>query len=326
MPHRSTLLALLIATGSPAAAAQVLETPRGPVEFVGLEHRSAEALRDTLAAIRPGLDLHDRELRAVLQQELGFAEVAMAGFTGFGVPEGYITITVVEPEAAHRVRYAEPPPDSLPPVEAWAEAYPLYRDGRWAWPYALAGIEAVPDAPDPTSLAAVHAFLAAHATEADRQAALDVLARDRSPANRSIAAAVLTAFPERDDTWHALVRATRGFGPDDQGRPMATMALASMATQSRRPVEWTPAAADLRALLDGASLFALPQVLTLLSTTGVAPELADELLGGGGELVLAHLKVRIPSTRARAMDVLEKLSGLDYGTDAARWRAWIKTL
>ena len=46
-----------------------------------------------------------------------------------------------------------------------------------------------------------------------------------------------------------------------------------------------------------------------------------------GELVLAHLTIQVPSTRAHAMDVLEKLAGGEsYGTHPARWRAWIQTL
>ncbi len=309
------------------AAAQVLETPQGPVEFIGLQHRTAEEVRDTLRALRPDLTLHSREVRDVLRDELGFAEVAMAGFRGFGLPEGYLTITVVEPEEADGVRYAEPPPDSLPPVEAWAEAYALYPDQHWAWPYALAGIAEAPEAPDDTSVPAVRGFLAAHTAPAELERALVVLERDRNPINRSIAAAILTSFPERDAAWHALVRAVRGHGPDDASRAMATMALAAMVNRGTKTVDWTPVADDLRALLDGTTLFALPQVLTLLSRSRVDAELADELLAGGGELVLAHLTMRVPSTRTRAMDVLEKLSGgVSYGTEPARWRAWIQTL
>ncbi|HUP19365.1 MAG TPA: hypothetical protein VM778_05355 [Gemmatimonadota bacterium] len=326
MSHGSILLLALLPLGAAPAAAQILDTPAGPVEFVGLEHRTPEAVRDALAAARPDVPIHTTGAAQALREALGFADAAAGTFVGFGLPDGYMTLTVVEPEEAARVRYAEPPPDSLGPIPEWSEAYALFPEARWAWGYAVFGAASAPNAPDETSLPAVRAFLDAHATPADRARAMEVLASDRHWFNRSIAAAVLSNFPDWDETWHALARAARGFGPDDRSRGLAVASLTALGQRHARPVDWTPAADDLRALLDGTSVFAFPQVLEVLARTRVSRDLAGPLLAGGGELVLDHLSISIPSTRARAMGVLEGLSGLDYGSDAERWRAWIETL
>ena len=326
MSHGSTLLLILPLLAVAPARAQILDTPAGPVEFVGLVHRTPEAVRDALAAARPDVPIHTTGAAQALRESLGFADAAAGTFVGFGLPEGYMTLTVVEPEEAARVCYAEPPPDSLAPVPEWSEAYALFADARWAWGYAVFGAATAPNAPDETSLPAVRAFLDAHSSDADRARALEVLATDRDWVNRSIAAAVLSRFPDWDETWHALARAARGFEPDDRSRGLAVAALTALGQRHARPVDWVPAAEDLRALLDGTSVFAFPQVLEVLARTRVSRELAGPLLAGGGELVLAHLAISIPSTRARAMGVLEGLSGLDHGSDAELWRAWIETL
>lgn len=317
--------ALLCAQAAPAPA-QVLETPEGPVEFIGLVHRTPEEVRDALAAARPEVSLHSAEAATDLREALGFAEAAVGTYVGFGLPEGYVTLTVVEPEEAGRVRYVEPPADSLGPIEAWAEAYALYPERRWAWSYAMAGVEAAPDLPDSTSVPAVRAFLDAHATEDDLQRALQVLEADRSPVNRAIAAAVLSRSPESEAAWHALVGAVRGTGPEDPARPMAVLALSAMAGRAPSRVDWAPAVDDLRAILDGTSVFAFPHVLQVLMRTLVAAELADKLLAGGGELLLDHLASTNRSLRTMALAFLLQVSDVDYGTDADGWRAWIGTL
>ena len=66
-------------------------------------------------------------------------------------------------------------------------------------------------------------FLESHATEEDFRLALDTLTRDRNGWNRIVAIGILARFPEREETWHALIRAARGFGPLDWGHSQAAV-------------------------------------------------------------------------------------------------------
>lgn len=326
----ATLIVALTALPN-ALPAQVVETEEGPVEFLGLEHWTPERVRDTLAAVRPDVGLHSGACAAALRHEIGFpsAHVASYGSSFPGVPEGYTAIVLVEPEEADRVRYGEPPPDSLGPVEGWEDAYALFPAKRWAWMMAIQGIEDPPrlrrPLPDSTSFPAVRGFLAAHRTEEDRLRALAVLESDRNWINRSIAAAVLSGFPDHDETWWALVRAARGVGPRDYGTSEPIVALQTLAREERA-IDWSPVAEDLRAILDGTSLDAFTSILTVLRRTSVSPDLAEPLLAGGGDLVLAHLRSVNPHLRVLARGFLAQVSGEDFGEDADRWAVWIDSL
>lgn len=204
-------------------SAQVIETPEGPVEFIGLRNWSPEQVRDTLAAVRPDLDLHSAACAAALRFEVGFPQARVVQYSGFpGLADGYTTITHVEPEQSHQIRYADPPADSLGPIE------PIL---------------------------------------------------------------VLSAF-----------------------------------SRDAREVDWAPAAVDLRAILDGTSLDAFTEILEILARTSVSVDLAEDLLAGGGEMVLAHLRASHPHLRELARRFLVTISGRDYGEDAIRWGEWIESL
>lgn len=323
-----TLTAIALAALPSTLPAQVVESEGGPVEFIGLEHWTPEQVADTLAAVRPDLTLHSAACAAALRFEVGFPSAAVIGFgNSSGFPEGYTAIVLVEPEEAHRVRYAEPPPDSLGPVEGWEEAYELFPRKRWAWVMTIQRIDGAAGRPlpDSTSLDAVRAFLQAHRTEADRLRALQVLESDRNWINRSIAAAVLSSFPDHDETWWALVRAARGTGPHDYGTSEPIVALGTL-PRDERTIDWAPVTQDLRAILDGTNLYAFDDVLRTLARTSVSPDLADELLAGGGKLVLAHLRSSNPYLRDSARHFLIAVAGEDLGEDADRWASWIASL
>lgn len=311
----------------PPLPGQVIETEEGPVEFIGLRHWTPEQVRDTLRSVRPDLSLHSAACAAVLQHEIGFPAASVGSIRAPWVPEGYTAITLVEPEEAHRVRYAEPPPDSLGPVEGWDEAYELFPGRRWAWAMAIQKVdEGGRSLPDSTSLPRVRSFIDSHAGEADRLRALEVLETDRNWINRAIATAVLSNFPEHDETWWVLAGAARGIGPDDYGVYEPITVLQYFLRDSR-PIDWSPVTDDLRALLDGTNVHAFTVVLRLLHETSVSPDLAGPLLAGGGELVLAHLRATNPYFRGEARRFLETISGgQDFGEDPDRWREWVGSL
>lgn len=322
--------------GAAGASAQVLETPEGRVEFIGLRHWTPEQVRDTLAALRPDVPLSSGACAAVLQLQAGFPQAAVYKFSFADRPsESHTLITLVEPEERDRVRYHPPPPDSLGPQERWAEAYDILQGSRgWAWHIADQYRDRIPgpelwarmEGVDTMDFHVAHDFLESHATEEDFRLALETLARDRNGLSRIVAIGILGSFPEREETWHALIRAARGFGPLDWGHSQAASTINGLRSQAPDSIDWSPVADDLSALLNGTNLFAFMPVLEVLARTGLPPELTRELLAGGAPLLMDHLAAKSPMPRQTARLFLEGISGENHGDDIAAWREWIASL
>lgn len=332
-----TLLAtalLLGGLGPAATAAQILETPEGKVEFIGLHHWTPEQVRDTLAALRPDVPLTSGACAAVLQLQAGFPEAAVHGYSfADGIVEKHKLITLVEPEESDRVRFAPVPVDSSAPVDRWAEAYAILQGKAQAWNLAIQGRGRNPSPEawsrlgiDSTDYLEARSFLERHATEEDLKLALDILSHDRAGLNRVVAVGILSGFPHREEAWHALVRAARGFGPQDWGRNAAALMISGTAREAPDSIDWSPVSDDLAAILSGTNLFAFMPVLGLLAQTGLSPELTRELLADGAPLVIDHLAAWSPMARGSARMFLEGVSGEQHGDDVVAWKAWIASL
>jgi hypothetical protein len=337
--HGSVLIFIglvLCAVGPVPTAAQVLETSDGKIEFIGLHHWTPEQVRDTLAALQPDLPLNSGACAAVLRLQAGFPAAAVHRYSsGDGHFEDHVLITLVEPEAAEQVRFGSMPPDSLGPIDRWAEAYEFLEGMEsWAWGLALQYRRRSPppevwsrlEGIDSTRYLEVRSFLDDHSTEEDLDLALDVLAQDRTGLNRAIAVGILSGFPHRDEAWHALVRAARGFGPLDGGRDAAAMMINSMTWEVPETLDWRPVADDLAALLNGTNLFAFMPLLEVLSRTGSPPDMTRELLADGAPLVIDHLAAKSPMPRQAARLFLERVSGEEHGDDVEAWKVWMSTL
>jgi hypothetical protein len=165
-------------------------------------------------------------------------------------------------------------------------------------------------------------FLSSRNREADRVRAMKILAQDGYWANRMVAAAVLSNFAAHDSTWLALARALRD--PHEAVREAAEMTLRGLPS---RHVDWRPAVADLRLLLNGTNLSAIAVVFDALARTGIAPQLAPSLLRGNAEWILQHLASESPMAGDAAHRLLIQLnSGRDLGKTRDAWEAWIATL
>jgi hypothetical protein len=318
----------------PAAAAQVMETPEGRIEFIGLHHWTPQQVRDTLAALSPDVPLSSSACAAVLQMQAGFPQAAVIRFAAADDHfEEHVVITLVEPEGGDRVRYLAPPADSLPPQERWEEADDLIFGGS-AWGVAMQFRHRSPPEGfwermanvDTMSFHAALAFLDAHATEEDYRLALETLAHDRNGQNRIVAIGILSGFPERERTWHALIHAARGFGVQDWGRSQAAFAIGALSSSAPESMDWSPVADDLSALLGGTNLFAFMPLLEVLARTGLSAEMTATLLAGGPPLLMDHLAAESPMPKQRAQRFLEKVSGETHGDDVDAWRAWIDGL
>jgi hypothetical protein len=281
----------------------------------------------------PGTNLSSGACAGVLKHELGFPEAAVIRYSvSASVPVSLAhspisLLLLVEPEDAARVQYHPAPPDSQGPVPEWREQYDRYPMGRLAQaiqrralPLDRSFDEGKPE-PDHV-LSEGKAFLDARDTEEDRLRALDVIRTDRDWINRSIAAAILTNFPEVDSTWWALADVVRGVGPLDFGRTEGILALHALARSAARPVDWAPAAETLRAILEGTNLFAVDPLMLVLAQTEISPELAPAILGDG-RFVLAYLDSPHPLMRSHALLFLRQVSGQDFGADIERWREWV---
>jgi len=268
-PHMSTRRTLTIAVSAllaatPWAGAQVVsyESPAGHVEILGLHRWTLQMLQDSIRHYVPGHELHDAACMMVLKEQLHFAEASVSRFED--APPGrtrhtYLTIKLIEPQEAKRVRWDVRPRDessSLLPDYAGLVLPITDSTGTVSLGRLLFWVEASDGRQRLMSSApagrldgeGVFAFLDAHRSESDRERALLVLRRDGLWVNRMVATLVLANFAANDSTWWSLVRSLRD--PHPAVRQAAGIVLRSL---PRRVVDWRPAATDLRLLLGGRS-------------------------------------------------------------------------
>jgi hypothetical protein len=302
---------------------QVVETPEGVVEFIGLRRWTIPMIQDSMAVHAPNEPLGQC---AVLLKQLGFVSASARLREG---PEGQrrMIVTVVEPDRADRIRLRVPVGDSLSDVSEWRPAILILSEHNRAFQYAIQWRGALLQQ-DTTTVAqllqlagdrAAQAqvfwqFLDKHRGRADLEKALQILKNDRNGTNAAIAAAILTNFPEEPQAWWALLDAHRE-------------AVSGLLMAGPRKIDWVPVVPAIRALLDGTNVFVLEGVLSMLASTGVDPDLAPALLReGGGDLVLARLRASNELTRRSAHSFLVQISRIDRGDDPAAWEAWIASL
>jgi hypothetical protein len=168
-------------------------------------------------------------------------------------------------------------------------------------------------------------MLAREHTDAGYAQALRVLAESPSNPDRSVAILILSRYPDRDETWRALLlAAVVDLQWLDAG--IAQEALQMMSAKHPRHVDWAPVAPVIRNVLDGTALAALAPIIDGLIRTGVDQRSAAPLLSHGGELLTALLEVSSGEVFKPAHDLLVKLRGEDLGITPTPWRKWIGTL
>lgn len=168
------------------------------------------------------------------------------------------------------------------------------------------------------------AYLDGHRNASDADEARRLVANAPNKYDRMAAVAILGSFDADDRTWWSLISALRE--SDGPVQALAALTLGALRQSTPRRVEWGPAAGDLHALLNGASLFFLNDVLDVLVATGADSILARPLLTNGGHAVMMFAGAAHPWARGRAHRFLRLVSGRDYGGDLRAWRAWIGTL
>ncbi|MES2522112.1 MAG: hypothetical protein V4617_05375 [Gemmatimonadota bacterium] len=322
--------------GSARLSAQAsYDSPKGRVEVLGLERWTLKMLQDSVSHYVPGQQLHDAACMATLRYKLNFRDAYVSRFLGFsGKDSEFLSIRLVEPgresaqwRALPQDEFHSMMPDYAPLLIAATDSTGGIWPGRLlfgmqfsdsavrAQQIARAGVTARADDDR------VRAFLAGRRSESDHRRAVQVLDSNSVFGNRIAAALVLSNFPERDDTWHALVRALRD--PHETVRGAASAALRQM---PRRPVNWAPAGGDLRALLGGIGLGDMEMVMSMLATTQVSPALSATLVGKNDAWIMRLLTAEAPTAPRSARALLVALNnGTDLGT-AAAWKTWMAGL
>jgi hypothetical protein len=290
-------------------------------------------LQDSLAKYAPGDSLQSHACAAILRYKLGFADAASTEFILREGEPSRVVVSVREPQDSARVHYRMMPLDTLNARAAWRLVTDaIARHPAAFWPAAREHLSPrlhvsarrFQSSVDSVAGTAIVGYLRARTSDKDRREALDVLAHSPNIYDRATAALILANFGARDDTWWALGEALRE--SDGIVKGIAADVLQSLSERSPRPVRWGPAARGIHAMLDGTSLFELPQFIAVLTLTGAGPADARPFLRGGGDMLLAYLASANPMLSDSSHRLLVQLRGTDLGTDVGPWRAWIESL
>ena len=316
--------------------AQVVETAKGKVEFIGLESWTPQKLLDALAVIAP--DKPFAACAADLKHKLGFADAAVIVFLADkDDKEGYTLITVVESQHANRVRYKPVPADTLEDMRDWGEGIEIFEKHPHEFQYGLihygyhlknlsesayANLKAW--GADSVQVERFWNFLRKHRTELDRELAIWTLMNDGNYKNRIIGSVILANFSESDLTWWLLMDGLR----DTSGRvrTTASQVLQTLSKHIPKDVNWIPIAVPIRYILDGTNPFVFQYVVEVLLETNVSKNICEPLLKGAGHLLLAYLKTQKEEIKGIVHQLLVKLSGRDYGYNYSQWENWINGL
>jgi hypothetical protein len=328
--------ATLTLLASPAAAqtttSTILHVPGKTIELLGLRRWTPAMIQDSMNVYAPGESLSSHACGAVLRYKLHFAAAASIELRGdSGI---YAIVPVIEPQDSALVRYRPLPLDTADSRAPWSELVALARTREDLLSAAVRariaarGAGRAPTMPsgrmDSLEVRRVWAYLDRHRSARDAAAARRLLENAPNVRDRVAAVAILSSFERDDRTWHTLAATLR----ETEGSPglFAGEVLAAFARARPHRVDWRPAAADLHAVLNGANLWMLDQVLDMLVRTGADPRLARPLLRQGGHAVLMYAGAAHPRLREPAHRFLRAVSGRDFGGDLAAWEGWIAAL
>lgn len=303
------------------------------VELIGLKRWTIPMIQDSLAKYSPHDSLLSHSCAAILRDKLKFADASVNVYPKgqLGLTKDFVVVAVIEPQDSGLIKYRPEFNDTLPQRKEWLRAWQIVEHESSAFQTAIQTPGFVQM--DRSSLLAdtmlkstlpFQTFLRSHSRESDRRLALRTLRSDGNWKNRVVAVAMLRAFPQSDETWWALLEALR----DPNGRVGGTagQTLHGMTAGPVRKVDWRPATAALRVLLDGTSLFTYNSVLNTLARTKISPSMARALLSDGGNMVLAKLSSSSVSDKSAAYEFLQHISGKDWSAQSPNWKTWVNSL
>ena len=334
---RLALSLALILLGRPTRAQKspTLQYGDVTVEVMGLRHWSLRMLQDSLQRYAPGQTLADAACMATLRYKMGFADASVTRFSGFDRTDpkrAFVSVRVLEPRPRSNWRalptgaFESLLPQYAPLILPVTDSTGAIWVGRLLFGFQIADSAQRDQLLQSTNPEArvdyqrLTDFLEANAGDAMK--AMRVLDSSAAPGNRIVAALVLSKHPERDESWHALIRALR-----DPHEGVRAAAATSLRRLPRRPMNWRPVAGELRLLLGGANVSEIESVMRLLMETQLDPALASSLAGGNSGWLLPMLDSRTPVTAYVTREFLKTLNrGSDLGSGSRAWRAWLAKL
>ena len=339
-------IALCCATTAPILS-EVLEGPRGPVEFVGLEEWTASDLFKAIKETDP--DRPFRACAAVMIGELDFPDAAAFGFIKRkedGSMSLYTVVVGVEDSA--NVNYRTTGTETLDLPESWqkiqkAAEEEFHTVAAAAYVHFLLAIpetakqfedlspEEVVDSTNEVAemfgsnaetLDMLRTFHENIDKETDHVLAVEVSETAEAWSARFVATIVLAQFPENDSSWHALAKSV--IDPAPQVRDVASKILEGLVRAEKTvPVQWTEARETLIALLGGTYPFAFNKILDALVATEIDSKFAREIVQQRPKLVLDFVGADHDGFRKSAHKFLTTISNEDFERDVEAWAAWI---
>lgn len=315
------------------AEAQVVNTDKGKVEFIGLKRWSVRMIEESLAVYAPkGHGLWG--CAAELVGNLHFADASVIRYSEYSA--FYTVITVIEPQDSTRIQYRPKPSGSSAVLPDYKIADSIIRKDMMAFQMALINYGLFKSGKldsaetvirewgvDSLSVTEIWRFLYSKKDEKHKPIAIWTALNNPDATNRTIAASILSNFAEDDSCWWTLIEVLRD--RDGIVNSTARQALTVMTKPSIKIVNWTPCVPTLKFLLAGTDLFSYTTVLNVLHKTGISPTLADALLDESTtDLLLAYLQAKHSEERKSAIAFLVNLSGQDFGDDWRSWQNWLR--
>jgi len=310
------------------AFGQVLEIPKGQVEFIGLKSWTPKQLYDKLVEVDPR-----NPLCMVGLDRLGFAASSVnKEFQGDRI---FTLVIAVEPQFADRIKRRPLPLEGIPAVDGWTDVLESirlnlddYMTALQLYDYHLSGkietaLQEFGAYLDPVTTKKIWADIARLNDGKDKELAAWIIMNDKDVNHRIAAASVLANFHQSDSTWWALMEAMRY---DDMVGAAADGLLKALSRAFPRKVDWAPMVASIRALLDGTNPTHFFTTVRVLTQTRIADRFAEPLLSYGGSLLVDCLGASREQERAPVRQLLTRLAGKDFGPAPAAWTEWIATL
>ena len=327
--------------------AEILEGPRGPVEFVGLEDWTASELFKAIKETDPDKPFH--ACAAVMKRELDFPYAAAFGF--FKKKDDGSTVlytVVVGVEDSSHVQYRTTGSEALELPETWQKFQTSVEESFQTASAAtyVHYLLAVPDTASqlaelseeeakdsahqfaemfgssPEMFDKVSTFIDSNAEDTDFDLALEVLEKAESWSARFVAAIVLAKFPENDESWHNLADSL--IDPAGQVREIASKLLQGLVLAEQAvPVQWLEARETLLALIGGTYAFAFNDILDVLIATEIDSALAQDLVQQRPKLLLGFVGADHDKFRESAHTFLKTISGEDFDRDIEAWKELI---
>jgi hypothetical protein len=343
--YRRILVLTLSLFAASETEAQDQAKPKRKIELIGLHRWTYDMVQDSLAKYYKGADASlEGHACAVNLRKIGFVRAAVQMFADPSDPENSdkwsSLITVVEPQDSMRVRTTSTFKDSLPARPEWAsiraavsptDTFRYYRVppvlqfyGRYRAGQKEQAIKGLKDVGAPDGTQKTFDLLAERTSDQERVVALEVLATDRNPDNRVIAASILANFAKSDSVWYALVRALRD--PEESVGSVAGMVLSGLVKENPHAIDWSPVQEDLRYLFGGTNVWELNRLIKVLDQTQIDPKLARSVFKDNAELIASYAASSVKDVSEPAQHVLKRVSGKDFGADRKAWIAWANNL